>query len=155
MRKVIIGVAGLALASGVIYAGDVYTRQPAAYGPFSCNDSCTLRAPDPDPGTLAYIRSMDDYYLNNLPNYAKIPGDTFQVCNPSYCAVYTRSASLDLFGGSPATPNATPGGGGSSGSDGGSWGTDPYANCRSTTMTACTRVGGEMACETIPILDCG
>lgn len=105
--------------SGVVAGGSRIFNAPRNYGPYTCVSSCQLLSPGPDAGTLAYIRSMDQSNSGSLADYAKVPGDTFTVCNGSYCVAYRRTDSIEFFSGAAAAAQRTPGAGGGTGNGNG------------------------------------
>ncbi len=137
---------------GAGIAGNYVFGTPELYGPFVCQD-CTLRTPAPDAGSRAYIDYTDNW-LNDGPNYTRLTGDKFVVCNATHCATYTRTASGDYMG-SPAVPQDMGTGSGGDGNDGGgaaggnggmdtpgsNWGNEP-PTCGRTHCSGTVTVGG-------------
>lgn len=113
-------VLGALLFTGVIFAGNAITGTRGFYGPFKCA-SCTLGAPMPDEGTIAFIRTMDNAYAAQGYPYYRRNGDQFTICTNSICVDYTRSDDNRWRGGQPypqKNNNTGSGGGGGSGGAG-------------------------------------
>ena len=109
---------------GAVLAGhypDSYYKDPPApglFGPYTCgNGACLIRVPNPDSGTLEYIRSMDRHLTSQFGRNRMV-GDRFQVCNETHCATYTRRDGIHEFGGSDVVQVEIPGAGGAGGGGG-------------------------------------
>lgn len=115
MRKLVVLLLGLVVAigavvSGTLIAGSNITNLPGSYGPYSCIGSCELRNPIPDQPTLEYIRSMDGSHFGYIPNYKRVVGDRFMICNADWCVPYFRTDSMDHYSGGNPIPVSAPGG---------------------------------------------
>lgn len=145
----------LTLLSGGIIAGSarydithhLIGYDPRVYGPYMCITSCTIGTPSPDPSTLAYINSIDAAYVAADPEYGRVVGDDFIICNALFCATYRRTAGLFQFLGMNRVPQYNYGGGGGNGgggpggSQGGlNWGIVGYTAIYKTVQT-CTPQG--------------
>lgn len=121
---VLLGVALISFATFICAGGWVGGEE--RYGPFVCNNSCSVGTPVADAKTLAFLREMDAQ--QNIVIDTRVVGDQYVICNGAACVVYTRTHSGGFEGGKaiPQTESKPPtlpsgggaGGGGSSTSDG-------------------------------------
>lgn len=105
------GLIGIAIAAGSAWI------HAAIKGPYICAD-CSLGFPVPDKSTGATIsQHASPWPFNHME-----AGNVYIVCNAAYCAEYTITDDLGIYGTKKQARSETPGGGGARGGTGGAGG---------------------------------
>ena len=62
----------------------------AERGPFECNNGCQIDYPKPDPLTADYVQQMKPLFYRWFGDVFWNKGDTYIICNATYCALEPR-----------------------------------------------------------------
>ncbi|NUO75576.1 MAG: hypothetical protein HOQ32_06130 [Lysobacter sp.] len=120
-RWLFAGLIGISIATGSVW---IYA---AIKGPYICGD-CSLGFPVPDKSTAnTMLQHASPWPFNHLE-----AGNVYIVCNAAYCAEYTITDDLGIYGTKKQPRTETPSaGGGARGGGGGTSGTggDCVASC--------------------------